>query len=360
MIQLTPSILTQGDTGSASTVQLRLSGGRPGPSRVRVRVCNDGGYANATNASIAPSGGCTTLETHSSGKDLTLQSSIAAFAAALLTLTGVVKDTQTFTLGSRVMEFDTHDAATITAGRLRVDISSYATKAQGTLTLALQPSALETMTIGTRTYVWVASGTANAPGEISVGANLAAAKLNAVAAINGTDGFNTANSLVSAAAFSGDDCVLTALAGGTDGDSIVTTENMAGSGNEFDGTTLGTTTAGADCTAANACTAIIAAVNADTVAAGKVAGAAAGGGTTVAFTALTAGADGNSLASTETMANGSFGGAVFSGGADALDGLVQFTVTNATAETVRVRFGPALLTPGLPADYTPTQDVTHA
>lgn len=356
---ITPSIVTQGNTSTASKVNVLLKNADTllgSTDRLRVRVCDEDGYAVATNATIAPADGCTTVETHSSTKDLTLQSSIAGAATGVLTISGVVIDTQTVTIGSRVYEFDTHTTSTITSGRVRANISASATAAQGTLTMDTQPTAGDSMTIGTRTYVFVASGTADEEGEVSVGADLAAAKLAVVAAINGTDSVNTANSLVSAAAFSSDDSVLTAKAGGTAGNSVVTTETFTAGTNVFDAGTLGTTTAGTDCSAANAVTALVSAITGDSSA---VVGAADGTGDTVDLTADEAGEDGNDIATTETMANGSFASATLTGGSDTLHGRFRFTVTNGTAETVVLRFGPPVV--GAPnTDWSTVLEVTHA
>lgn len=119
-----------------------------------------------------------------------------------------------------------------------------AVASQGTLTMDTQPTAGDTMTIGTKTYTFTADGTAAADGEIDVGADLADAKTLVPAAINGTDGINTAHTQVTAAAFVGDDMVITASTKGTAGDSIATTETFTAVTNVFDAATLGTTTAG--------------------------------------------------------------------------------------------------------------------
>lgn len=119
-----------------------------------------------------------------------------------------------------------------------------AVASQGTLTMDTQPTADDTMTIGTKTYTFTADGTAAADGEIDVGADLADAKTLVVAAINGTDGINTAHTQVTAAAFSGDDMVITASTKGVAGDLIATTETFTAATNVFDAATLGTTTAG--------------------------------------------------------------------------------------------------------------------
>lgn len=118
--------------------------------------------------------------------------------------------------------------------------------AVGTLTLAVQPTATDTMTIGTKLYTFVASGSADVNGEVSVGTDLATAKTALIAAINGTDGFNVANTLASAGTFSTNALPITARVKGLAGSAIVTTETFASGSNVFDATTLGTTTEGVD------------------------------------------------------------------------------------------------------------------
>lgn len=115
---------------------------------------------------------------------------------------------------------------------------------QGTLTIDTQPIVDDTFTIGTKTFTFVTDETAVADGEVDVGADLADAKVQIVAAINGTDGFNIASAFVTAAAFATNDCVLTSLVLGANGDLIATTETFDEVTNIFDDVTLGTTTAG--------------------------------------------------------------------------------------------------------------------
>lgn len=117
-----------------------------------------------------------------------------------------------------------------------------AVAAQGTLTIDVQVTADDTMTVDSTVYTFKAGATALA-GQIGIGASEAACKLAIVAALNGTDGFNT-DSGVSAAAFVGDDCVITSDIVGVDGNSVVTTETFTAAGSVFDAATLGTTTAG--------------------------------------------------------------------------------------------------------------------
>jgi bifunctional ADP-heptose synthase (sugar kinase/adenylyltransferase) len=83
-----------------------------------------------------------------------------------------------------------------------------------------------------------------------------------------------------------------------------------------------------------------------------------GAGDTLVATATTAGTAGNALASTETMANASWGASTFAGGLDAEPSEIEFDVTDATAETITLRVGPADVG-SLAADYTETLQLTH-
>jgi hypothetical protein len=129
---------------------------------------------------------------------------------------------------------------------------------------------------------------------------------------------------VSIGTFNGSNAAtVTALVGGTAGDDINTTETMGGASNAFAAATLGS---GADCTAAKAITSLVASVNANSA----VVTAAYGAGDTANITAKTAGAAGNAIATTETMANGAFAHATLVGGADLA--LVSPLFTNPAAE----------------------------
>ena len=125
-----------------------------------------------------------------------------------------------------------------------------AVASQGTLTIDTQPIVGDTFTIGTKLFTFVTDETADADGELDVGADLADAKVQIVAAINGTDGFNTASAFVTAAAFATNDCVLTAKVKGVAGDLIATTETFDEVTNVFDADVLGTTVTGVDGTVA--------------------------------------------------------------------------------------------------------------
>lgn len=126
------------------------------------------------------------------------------------------------------------------------------TAAQGTLTLALNVANGETVTIDTKTYTFETVLT-DVDGNVLIGATASDSLDNLIAAINLDTGagtlYATSTTLhptVSAAAGAGDTMVANAKTVGTDGNSIATTETLAGAGNQWDDTTLGTTTAGVD------------------------------------------------------------------------------------------------------------------
>lgn len=110
------------------------------------------------------------------------------------------------------------------------------TQATGTLTLSSNAVAGETVTIGPRRYTWATSANTQTPNVVKVGADASTSIDNLIAAINGTAAsqgslysFNTVPSAqVSAAQGAGDTMVVTALAPGSDGNSVATTETMSG------------------------------------------------------------------------------------------------------------------------------------
>ena len=121
-----------------------------------------------------------------------------------------------------------------------------AIKAQGKLTLQNQPSVGQTITLGTKTYSFVASLVTNTDGQIVIGATVAATRENIMAAVNlsGLPGsqYASATSLnadVEASFISGNDVIFTAKIGGIAGNSIASTSTLVAP-NAFDATTLGT------------------------------------------------------------------------------------------------------------------------
>lgn len=244
----------------------------------------------------------------------------AVAASGVLTLTDVAIDGETIDIGDDRYEFAADTAQSIEGtSDFAIDITSHTTKSQGTLTVDTQPTAGDTMTIGSKTYTFVPDGTANSDGEITIGTDLATAQAAIVAAIAG-DGHNVTHTQVTMAAFATNDAVITALIGGTAGDTIATTETFTAGTNVFDAVTLGTTVAGVDCTAANAVTAIVAEITAHDT---QGVGAADGTGDTVDLTADTKGTAANSIATTETMANASFGDVTLTGGVNGTVGAAR-------------------------------------
>ena len=256
----------------------------------------------------------------------------AVNAGNILTISGVVIDGETVTIdnpaaaGTDVYEFlaDTEQTKTAPAN-IAVNIAANTVKATGTLTVDTQPISGNTMTIGAKTYTFVPVGTNNADGEISVGADLAGAQAAIVAAINGTDGINEPHPLVRASAFNANASAITALVGGTAGNAIATLETFTAETNIFAAGTLGT---GADCSAANAVTALVAAITASDT---QGVGATDGEGNTVELTADVAGVAGNAIVIGETMANGIFaaGATLLSGGINGTVGLIHQTMIDA-------------------------------
>jgi hypothetical protein len=243
----------------------------------------------------------------------------AVKATKSLTISGVVVDGETVTFdnpargNTDVYEFMADTAQTkTTPTNIGVDITTNAVKASNTLTLPTEPTATDTMTIGGKVYTFVAHGAATVDGNVDVGTDLASAKLAIVAAINGTDGHNTPNPKVTASAFAMNVCTLTALVGGVAGNAVATVETFTAVGNIF---SAGVLSSGADCSAVNAVTALVAAITAhDTQGVGAV--DATGG--VITLTADIAGVVSNAITLAKTMAHGAFAGAAttLSGGID--------------------------------------------
>lgn len=121
---------------------------------------------------------------------------------------------------------------------------NFGVKAAGTLSMATKPTATDTVTIGDRVYEFVAAvadvaAETNVP--VLIGADVAASKVNLVAAITADT-----NAVVTVAAFSGDNMVATAKAKGTAGSLIATTETFTDETDAWGAATLGDTTEGSE------------------------------------------------------------------------------------------------------------------
>lgn len=248
-----------------------------------------------------------------------------AQATETLELTGVCIEGETFTVGTEVFEIDADGI--VTGANIPIDVSAFMVRSQGTLTLGgAAPANNETITVNSQVYTWKTTLT-GAADEILIGGTIDDCIDNFTYCINAGIGAGVlygtgtvANTAVTAAKTGATTSVLTAIVYGVIGDLIDTTETMGDGGNIFGQGTLGDTTAGVDCPAADAdgviITDFVAGTSYDIT-------ATQGAGTTVVFTADAAGALdgslGNAIALDETMANGNWtAAAVFlSGGSDA-------------------------------------------
>lgn len=97
---------------------------------------------------------------------------------------------ETLTLGVDTYEILADDAQELSdPSYLPVDVTSYADKSQGTLTIGAQPTATDGMVIGAKTYTFVANDATPADGDILIGGDvtpLLDAHANIVAAIAGS------------------------------------------------------------------------------------------------------------------------------------------------------------------------------
>jgi hypothetical protein len=205
-------------------------------------------------------------------KNLALFAALSAVAFTynqnVLAVGAATKEAETITIGTAVFEIDLGGG--VSTGRYAVTLTASATAASGTLTFAENAVATNTVTIGSEVYTFVAA--AAAAGEVSLGASASASIDNLIAAING-DEFNEPHGRVTAAAGAGDTMVVTAVIKGTGLNTLATTDTLAGA-SAWGAVTLA---GGADPSAANSITAIVAAINASTGATGLMAFAVTGG-----------------------------------------------------------------------------------
>lgn len=189
------------------------------------------------------------------------------------------------------------------------------------------------MTIDSEVYTYQDTLT-NVAGNVAIGATLATAQENIVAAVARADGYGTKyaaatdqHPTVTMADFATDDALLTARTPGAAGDSIATTETFDEGTNVFDATTLGDVTTGIDAdtvtvdtteytfvdTSTGADNEVVIGASLATAQAAFVAAMADHATVTVGafaandavLTAVTSGTGGNAIDSTETFASAS-------------------------------------------------------
>lgn len=114
--------------------------------------------------------------------------------------------------------------------------------AQGTLHMATKPTADDTVTIGGVVYTFKAAATLT--GHVAIGALVTNSQTNLRAAIGG-DAHNAVNPFVSAAAFGGNNMVVTARIAGPAGNLVSLAASFAaGAPDQWDAAFVGTTTSG--------------------------------------------------------------------------------------------------------------------
>lgn len=188
---------------------------------------------------------------------------LGSSAIGVLRAASAVKDTETVVIGADTYEVDTHDVATITAGRIRLDLHGGTTaKATGVLTFSDVALDGETVTINGKIYTFQTVLT-NVDGNVLIGANAAASIANLRAAILGAAGAGTlyaaatpAHTTVTVSASDATTLTVQAKQGGTPANAYGTTESLTNAA--WGGATM---SGGVDPTAAEFTTALTAAIN---------------------------------------------------------------------------------------------------
>ncbi len=140
-----------------------------------------------------------------------------------------------------------------------IDIRTNAAKAARVGTFTGTPDADDTTAIAGTTYTAKAVGAATSAGQFELGTDSTSAAANLAAAVNGTDGVNSANANVTASV-SGAAVTITAKIGGAAGSALALTDNLDAFTWASSATAL---TGGTDPTQAQARDLIVAAINSD-------------------------------------------------------------------------------------------------
>lgn len=168
------------------------------------------------------------------------------------------------TLNVFLSDASTNSTIGLTTGALSPTGIGLGAQATGTLTAIGQPTANDTVTIGAKTYKFVAS--VSAANDVAIGANVTATLANLAAAINGGAGAGTAygtgttaNAGATAVA-SGSTVALTAITAGAAGNALATTSSSAAV-MAFSAGTLTNGSDGGSLTSASAATATLSSIN---------------------------------------------------------------------------------------------------
>lgn len=237
---------------------------------------------------------------------------------ATLTFSGVVVHGETVTVGDDTYQFAADTALTVDEGNLAVDINAVTVKAHQTLTVPVNPTANDTMTVGAGddevTYTFKAEAVEDT--DIEIGDAVADTQANIVLKLNERDD-------ITCTAFADNVATLTAVVGGAAGNSIATTETFTAETNVFGGVALAS---GADCSNANAKAKLLLVTHADpyyTKAAGST-------GESVKFTGTIKGTLLERIECAETCDNGTFDVAHLDNGVDSVAGVKGDIMIDAT------------------------------
>jgi len=184
----------------------------------------------------------------------------------VLRVASAVAHLETVTFAGRVFRADNRSTPPTVAGELAVALNSYATAASRALTIASGQNAVANETVTIAGVVYTFKSLAATANDVLIGADNAATAANLAAAINAGAGAGTAygtgtvaNPSVSAAAAS-NVVTVTARIPGTVGNSLTISETMSQGSWASAATALA---GGADSSAANFTTALVAAIAAD-------------------------------------------------------------------------------------------------
>ena len=237
---------------------------------------------------------------------------------ATLTFNGVVVHGETVTVGDDTYQFAADTALTVDEGNLAVDINAVTVKAHQTLTVPVNPTANDTMTVGAGddevTYTFKAEAVEDT--DIEIGDAVADTQANIVLKLNERKD-------ITCTAFADNVATLTAVVGGAAGNSIATTETFTAETNVFGADALAS---GADCTNANAKAKLLLVTHADPYYT-KAAGSA---GESVKFTGTIKGTLLERIECTETCAHGEFDVAHLDNGVDSVAGVKGDIMIDAT------------------------------